>query len=67
MKTIGIMAALIALTTGAAYAQAPEKADTKIVLDFAYQGMHIGFTRGVDGGHAVPPLPRSLGRCVAQE
>lgn len=51
MKTIGIMAVLLALTTSSATAQAPEKADTKIVLDFAYQGMHMGFTRGVDGGH----------------
>lgn len=51
MKAIGIMAALIAVASGPAYAQAPEKADTKIVMDFAFQGMHMFFTRGVDGGH----------------
>lgn len=51
MKAIGIIAALVALTSASAYSQAPEKAETNIVMDFAFQGIHLPFTRGVDGGY----------------
>ena len=51
MKVIRIIAALIALACGPVHAQTPEKADAKVVMDFAFQGLHMFFTRGVDGGH----------------
>lgn len=52
MKAIGIMTAVVALIAPApANAQTPEKAETKIVMDFAFQGIHIPFARAVDGGY----------------
>jgi len=51
MKAITVLMTLVALVPGPALAQAPEKADVKLLLDFAFQGNHMFFTRGVDGGH----------------
>jgi NitT/TauT family transport system substrate-binding protein len=51
MKALAVLTALIALMSGPVLAQAPEKSDVKMVLDFAFQGNHMFFTRGVDGGH----------------
>jgi hypothetical protein len=38
MKALAVLTALIALMSGPVLAQAPEKSDVKIVLDFAFQG-----------------------------
>lgn len=46
-----VVFALALLVSGSAFAQAPERPDVKFALDFAFQGMHMFFTRAVDGGH----------------
>lgn len=52
MKKRGILtAALMVLSCALAHAQAPEKPNVKIAMDWAFEGIHIPFARAVDGGY----------------